>query len=287
MFSPKNTVEVFPFDPIPLTTFRHKSVRLRTQVRRGVAYPAIRDAGQQLSCRIGFCYFEHAEGSAGAWCVSGRNFRGTRGAPHGEAPRSKERIMAFRWMCAIALLATLTAHAEPRTITVPGDFPTVKAAVEAAAPGDTVLIKPGQYQESLVIDKPITLRGEAPRTGVAAQHGAGGERNQDHLEGPCASGKPYPGTQRSGTGQGRPRLSEPALHGGGQGGNPSVRDAQGSRMRSSCGRRQRRAGPGLPHGEKRAGRRGDLRKRRQRPDHKMHADRKRVGRHHGLRRGRR
>ena len=70
--------------------------------------------------------------------------------------------MAFRWMCAIALLAAVTAHAEPKTITVPGDFPAVKAAVEAAAPGDTVLIKPGQYQESLVIDKPVTLRGEAP-----------------------------------------------------------------------------------------------------------------------------
>jgi nitrous oxidase accessory protein NosD len=60
------------------------------------------------------------------------------------------------------LLLAPMAESEPKTVTVPADYPTIKAAVEASAPGDTVLIRPGQFQESLVLDKAITIKGEAP-----------------------------------------------------------------------------------------------------------------------------
>ncbi len=47
---------------------------------------------------------------------------------------------------------------------VPGDFPTIQAAIEAAQEGDTILIAPGIYQEHLVIAKSLTLQGVGPDT---------------------------------------------------------------------------------------------------------------------------
>ncbi len=70
--------------------------------------------------------------------------------------------MIRRLLVLLAVSFAALAGAESRTVTVPTDYPTIKAAVDAAAPGDTVLIKPGQYQESLVLDKAVTIRGEAP-----------------------------------------------------------------------------------------------------------------------------
>jgi hypothetical protein len=48
----------------------------------------------------------------------------------------------------------------PATIRVPGDQPTVQAGVDAAQPGDLVLVAPGSYKESVVVATPgIELRG--------------------------------------------------------------------------------------------------------------------------------
>ena len=44
-----------------------------------------------------------------------------------------------------------------------GQFGTISEAVEAAADGDTILVKPGTYSEAIVIDKDITLMGDGPR----------------------------------------------------------------------------------------------------------------------------
>lgn len=50
--------------------------------------------------------------------------------------------------------------AGPVTITVPGDAPTISAAVAAAEPGDLVLVGPGIYRETVQISTDgITLRG--------------------------------------------------------------------------------------------------------------------------------
>jgi hypothetical protein len=47
------------------------------------------------------------------------------------------------------------------TLRVPADFPTVQAAVDAAAPGDEVLVAPGLYEEHVIIGVPsITLTAE-------------------------------------------------------------------------------------------------------------------------------
>jgi hypothetical protein len=48
----------------------------------------------------------------------------------------------------------------PATLTVPGDHPTIQEAVDAAQPGDTVLVGPGTYREAVTVDvEGLTLRG--------------------------------------------------------------------------------------------------------------------------------
>lgn len=55
----------------------------------------------------------------------------------------------------------------PRTIAVPGDAPTIQAAVSKARPGDLVLVSAGRYTESVTISTPdITLRGTDRNTVV-------------------------------------------------------------------------------------------------------------------------
>lgn len=43
-----------------------------------------------------------------------------------------------------------------------GDFTTISAAIEAARPGDRILVRPGLYREGLVINKPLEIIGDGP-----------------------------------------------------------------------------------------------------------------------------
>jgi parallel beta-helix repeat protein len=61
----------------------------------------------------------------------------------------------------------ITAKTEPPTYVVDvfpgrGDFTTVSAAVAAAKPGDRILVRPGLYEEALVLDKPLEILGDGP-----------------------------------------------------------------------------------------------------------------------------
>ena len=52
-----------------------------------------------------------------------------------------------------------------RTLRVPADFATIQSAVDAAKPGDLVLIAPGDYAEAVVIRTPsVVIRGEDRNT---------------------------------------------------------------------------------------------------------------------------
>jgi len=60
----------------------------------------------------------------------------------------------------VAVASILNFGQSPRELKVPQDYKTIQAAITAALPGDTILIAAGAYTESLLVDKPITLKGE-------------------------------------------------------------------------------------------------------------------------------
>ena len=63
--------------------------------------------------------------------------------------------------CAALLLGTLASLAPADIIHVPGDQPTIAAAITAAASGDTIELAAGTFNEiTLQVDKPLTIRGQ-------------------------------------------------------------------------------------------------------------------------------
>lgn len=63
------------------------------------------------------------------------------------------------WEIGEATKQSPAAARAPHTFSVPGDFPTIQAAVDAAAPGDTIAIASGTYAEQVTISKDLNLRG--------------------------------------------------------------------------------------------------------------------------------
>jgi parallel beta-helix repeat protein len=74
------------------------------------------------------------------------------------------------WFIAVGIALVLLAAAPltllAKTIEVPKDFPTIQAAINAAEPGDLIVIAAGTYKENLTIRKGIELRGAGPGTVV-------------------------------------------------------------------------------------------------------------------------
>jgi hypothetical protein len=63
-------------------------------------------------------------------------------------------------VAALAITPLSAPAATARTLNVPSDFKTIQAAVNAAHPGDTILIAPGRYKEGVIVKTPhITIRG--------------------------------------------------------------------------------------------------------------------------------
>ncbi|MBI1247914.1 hypothetical protein GC197_08760 [bacterium] len=54
--------------------------------------------------------------------------------------------------------------AQAKTIHVPGDFASIQEAIDAAAPGDEVLVRPGTYAQRLVMAPGITVKSEGDDT---------------------------------------------------------------------------------------------------------------------------
>lgn len=52
------------------------------------------------------------------------------------------------------------------TIRVPTNYPTIQAAINAASPGDTILVSSGTYIERILVNKYVKIMGENPQTTI-------------------------------------------------------------------------------------------------------------------------
>jgi parallel beta-helix repeat protein len=68
-----------------------------------------------------------------------------------------------------------SVRANPKTIIVPEDYPTISEAVAKASSGDTVFVKSGTYHENVRVDKSLLILGEdSEKTVVIGEGGANG-----------------------------------------------------------------------------------------------------------------
>jgi hypothetical protein len=85
--------------------------------------------------------------------------------------RTRTAVATASLLCAVAVPITASASTPPSseptstsaggaTLAVPADYATIQEAVDAAAPGDLVLVSPGAYHESVNVTTPqLTIRG--------------------------------------------------------------------------------------------------------------------------------
>jgi len=82
-------------------------------------------------------------------------------------------VMLMVSMFALAFSAK-PARSSPATITVPDDYSTIQAAINAASSGDTVYVKAGTYRENVVVgSKALSLVGENPQSTIIDGGGTG------------------------------------------------------------------------------------------------------------------
>jgi len=87
----------------------------------------------------------------------------------GNGPGRAVRIASATAVTAlvVAALAGCSFTHEPRVLTVPGTSATVQGAVDAAGPGDLILVSPGTYAEAVRVEKnDLTIRGTDRNTVV-------------------------------------------------------------------------------------------------------------------------
>lgn len=80
----------------------------------------------------------------------------------------------------LGLLIPSTVAAGPAVIHVPEDCATIQEAVDAASPGDTIKVGPGEYAGA-VIDKELTLMGSGADTVIKNLEGCPLYRGRDYL----------------------------------------------------------------------------------------------------------
>ena len=105
--------------------------------------------------------------------------------------RNPRRVAA--WALTVGMVGSTAAAVSAQeagvdTITVAldgsGDFNSIAAAIDAANAGDSILIAPGEYIESLYIDKPLTLSGDGARDAVVIAPGDDVPQREVEFDGP-------------------------------------------------------------------------------------------------------
>lgn len=130
------------------------------------------------------------------WSTRGRGVMRSDGVPGDRENRTSHRMFGFATLLAAGAIggAVLLAgineqEQEPagRTIVVAqdgsGDATTITEGVAISVDGDTVLVRPGVYQESPVVSTAITIKGDGPREAVIVE-GTQGVEGATTIEGP-------------------------------------------------------------------------------------------------------
>lgn len=91
-------------------------------------------------------------------------------------------VILIQLFLAVSLFAlNVTAVAStPATITVPDNYPTIQAAINAASAGDTVYVRAATYVENLVVNKTLSLVGEGTKNTII--DGGGSNNNGDVIK---------------------------------------------------------------------------------------------------------
>lgn len=69
-----------------------------------------------------------------------------------------KRFFLLLAIIALATVLPLSTASARRILNVPGDYPTIQAAIDAASRGDTVLVAPGEYVESITLKPWVTVK---------------------------------------------------------------------------------------------------------------------------------
>ena len=82
-------------------------------------------------------------------------------------------LLVLFFLTASSIVTPLPVKAEPKTIVVPDDFPTIQKAVNHASAGDTVFVRAGTYfinDSNLInLEKPVSVIGENPYDTIIVQ----------------------------------------------------------------------------------------------------------------------
>ncbi len=73
----------------------------------------------------------------------------------------------------LPVIATVKPVEASKTLTVPVNYSTIQQAINAAEDGDTILVRKGTYNEQIVIDKQLFLRGEDKTNTIIATPNSG------------------------------------------------------------------------------------------------------------------
>jgi len=72
--------------------------------------------------------------------------------------RGNIKHLVFCVCVAFVLLCAFAGVASAKTIYVPDDYAKIQWAVDAASAGDTIIVRPGTYNENVDVDKPLEIR---------------------------------------------------------------------------------------------------------------------------------
>lgn len=73
-------------------------------------------------------------------------------------------LLFVSFIAALVIIAIPNVKTSPDTINVPGNYSTIQAAIDAASPGDTIIVHPATYDEQVVINKSLVIQGDGDTT---------------------------------------------------------------------------------------------------------------------------